>query len=63
MEFMNRMDKRMRSLRIRFDCFHRHNAAQYALIASGLSIAIVGSVQAVGSDMMTMYCNKLLALF
>ncbi len=57
----------MRSLRIRFDRFRRHNrgatAIEYALIASGLSIAIVGSVQAVGSNMMTMYCNKLLALF
>ncbi len=57
----------MRSLRIRFDRFRRHNrgatAIEYALIASGVSIAIVGAVQAVGNNMMTMYYDKLLALF
>ncbi len=57
----------MRSLRIRFDRFRRNNrgatAIEYALIASGVSIAIIGSVQAVGNNMMKMYYDKLLTLF
>ncbi len=36
---------------------------EYALIACGVSIAIVGAVSAVGSTMMTIYYDKLLNLF
>jgi Flp pilus assembly pilin Flp len=36
---------------------------EYALIACGVSIAILGAVSAVGSTMMTIYYDKLLNLF
>ena len=38
-------------------------AIEYALIACGISIAIVGAVTSVGSAMMTMYYDKLLNMF
>jgi len=38
-------------------------AIEYALIACGVSIAIVTSVSAVGSNMMTVFYDKLLTLF
>ena len=38
-------------------------AIEYALIASGISIAIVGSVSTLGNNMMVIFYNKLLALF
>ncbi|MBI3702444.1 MAG: Flp family type IVb pilin [Rhizobiales bacterium] len=38
-------------------------AIEYALIASGVSIAILGAVTTVGSTMMTIYYDKLLNLF
>ena len=38
-------------------------AIEYALIACGVSIAIVSSVTALGNNMMTMFYNKLLTLF
>ena len=38
-------------------------AIEYALIACGISIAIVSAVTSVGSAMMTIYYDKLLNLF
>jgi pilus assembly protein Flp/PilA len=38
-------------------------AIEYALIACGVSIAILGAVNTVGSTMMTIYYDKLLNLF
>ena len=38
-------------------------AIEYALIASGVSIAILGAVTTLGSAMMTIYYDKLLNLF
>jgi Flp pilus assembly pilin Flp len=38
-------------------------AIEYALIAGGISIAIITSVTTVGSTMMTIYYDKLLNLF
>ena len=38
-------------------------AIEYALIAGGISIAIVSGVSAVGSGIMTAYYDKLLGLF
>ena len=38
-------------------------AIEYALIASGVSIAILGAVTTLGSTMMTIYYDKLLNLF
>ncbi|HVZ52498.1 MAG TPA: Flp family type IVb pilin [Pseudolabrys sp.] len=38
-------------------------AIEYALIASGVSIAIVGAVTTLGSGIQTLFYNKLLNLF
>ena len=38
-------------------------AIEYALIACGISIAIVGSVTTLGSNIMTMFYDKLSTLF
>ncbi len=38
-------------------------AIEYALIASGVSIAIVGSITTLGSAIMTTFYDKLLTLF
>ena len=38
-------------------------AIEYALIACGVSIAILGAVTTLGSTMMTIYYDKLLNLF
>ena len=38
-------------------------AIEYALIASGISIAIVGSVTTLGNNVMTVFYDKLLTLF
>ena len=38
-------------------------AIEYALIAGGVSIAIIGAVTRVGSAMMTIYYDKLLNMF
>jgi Flp pilus assembly pilin Flp len=38
-------------------------AIEYALIAGGISIAIITSVTKVGSAMMTIYYDKLLSMF
>jgi pilus assembly protein Flp/PilA len=38
-------------------------AIEYALIAAGISIAIIGGVSTVGSTIMTAFYNKLLLLF
>ena len=38
-------------------------AIEYALIACGISIAIVTSVSALGSNMMTLFYDKLATLF
>lgn len=38
-------------------------AIEYALIASGISIAIVGSVSTLGSSIMTVFYDKLTNLF
>ena len=38
-------------------------AIEYALIAGGISIAIVSGVSAVGSGIMTAYYDKLVGLF
>ena len=49
------------------DRFIRDNGAataiEYALIACGISIAIVSSVTALGNNMMTVFYDKLLTLF
>ena len=63
------MGQSMRSLGIghRLARFRRHQrgatAIEYALIACGVSIAIVSSVTALGNNMMTMFYNRLLTLF
>lgn len=38
-------------------------AIEYALIASGISIAIVSSVTALGNNVMQVFYNKLMTLF
>ncbi len=38
-------------------------AIEYALIACGISIAIVGSVTTLGQNVMTVFYDKLLTLF
>ena len=38
-------------------------AIEYALIACGISIAIVGSVSTLGQNVMTVFYDKLLTLF
>jgi pilus assembly protein Flp/PilA len=50
-----------------FNRFIRDNAGataiEYALIACGISIAIVSSVTTLGNNMMTVFYDKLLTLF
>ena len=38
-------------------------AIEYALIAAGVSVAIIGGVSSVGSTITTLFYNKLIALF
>jgi pilus assembly protein Flp/PilA len=38
-------------------------AIEYALIAAGISIAIIGGVSSVGNTIMTVFYDKLAALF
>jgi len=38
-------------------------AIEYALIAAGVSVAIISSVTTLGSTMMTIYYDKLLNMF
>ena len=53
----------MRGLRqfFRDDC--GTTAIEYAVIATGVSVAIIGAVTAVGSALMTGYYDKLINLF
>jgi pilus assembly protein Flp/PilA len=38
-------------------------AIEYALIAAGVSVAIIGGVSSLGNTIMTVFYDKLLALF
>ena len=44
-------------------CDEGATAIEYALIACGISIAIVGSVSTLGKSMMTVFYDKLTTLF
>ena len=57
----------MRRLRTQLSRFPRSvggaTAIEYALIACGISIAIVGSVSTLGNNVMTVFYDKLTTLF
>jgi len=44
-------------------CDEGATAIEYAMIAGGISIAIVGSVSTLGTHVMTVFYNKLSTLF
>jgi pilus assembly protein Flp/PilA len=53
----------MRGLRQFFRDDRGTTAIEYAIIATGVSVAIIGAVTAVGSALMTGYYDKLINLF